>query len=435
MKIMKWIMAVLLVAGMAQAANRVWSGVNSTNFATAGNWSGANFANTDSMVFSNTATTGTGLYNNLVTANIAVGGIYFTNNAQAYTISGNQIKLWSAQPAPISTLGAANAQIINCDINLNRDGTRNISVGTSAPLTLNGIISNTNTTSASGITLKTGTGAGGTLTLAGNNTYHGLTTVEKGTLVAAHNNALGTTEEGTLVWNTGTLGLSNSITVAESITLAGGILKNFSGSNTLTGAINVTNQLTASINVLTGTQLRLAGGSVDVSTQALAFSPEGTGTLTVDEVIFGSGVVTKSGTGTATFSVANTYGGGTTVSMGTLIGAANGCFGTNGMQVADAATLILQSANTLDDLANLILGSTSSLTMDFTGSDTVAGISLDGGTNWLSAGTYDASALSGLGFGTYGGTGSLTVIPEPATIGMLGLGALITIILRRMRTR
>ena len=59
------------------------------------------------------------------------------------------------------------------------------------------------------------------------------------------------------------------------------------------------------------------------------------------------------------------------------------------------------------------------------GATTIGGLSIAG--NDIANGTYDATALTGLGFGgTYGGTGTLTVVPEPAApllgaFGLLGL--------------
>jgi len=55
------------------------------------------------------------------------------------------------------------------------------------------------------------------------------------------------------------------------------------------------------------------------------------------------------------------------------------------------------------------------------------------GANSLAEGTYTASELN-TAFSTdrFSGMGTMTVVPEPATIGMLGLGALSTLMLRRM---
>jgi hypothetical protein len=47
--------------------------------------------------------------------------------------------------------------------------------------------------------------------------------------------------------------------------------------------------------------------------------------------------------------------------------------------------------------------------------------------------TYSATGLAGGQSLDFTG-GQLTVIPEPATVGMLGLGALVTLLIRRMRS-
>jgi hypothetical protein len=91
--------------------------------------------------------------------------------------------------------------------------------------------------------------------------------------------------------------------------------------------------------------------------------------------------------------------------------------------------------NTLDSSAVFVF--------DFTGNTTVSNGSVyvvlqnwatltDSGTTYLTNGL--ANGLS-LDTSTLFTNGTVTVIPEPATIGMLGLGALITLMIRRMRTR
>ncbi|HOD82687.1 MAG: Autotransporter-associated beta strand repeat protein [Planctomycetes bacterium ADurb.Bin126] len=91
---------------------------------------------------------------------------------------------------------------------------------------------------------KTGTG---TATLAGNNSYAGLTKVQAGTLIAAHNNALGSTAAGTVVSDDATLGLRNNVTIAgESLTIGDigssgrGGLRNIADTNTWVGDVTVT---------------------------------------------------------------------------------------------------------------------------------------------------------------------------------------------------
>ncbi len=108
---------------------------------------------------------------------------------------------------------------------------------------------------------KNGTG---TVTLAGNNNHAGATTIGGGTLVVAHNNALGTNAAGTTVFPGATLAFSNNVTVTgEAVQASGagaagqpGGIANVSGSNTLTG--NVTG---------TGAELRIGStaGTLTIS--------------------------------------------------------------------------------------------------------------------------------------------------------------------------
>ncbi|MFM6173389.1 MAG: beta strand repeat-containing protein, partial [Sphaerospermopsis kisseleviana] len=83
---------------------------------------------------------------------------------------------------------------------------------------------------------------GGTNIFSGANTYSGTTAIlTNATLTIANNSALGATNGATTVNNGGTLALSNNISTAENITIAGagvggnGALRNISGDNTNTG--------------------------------------------------------------------------------------------------------------------------------------------------------------------------------------------------------
>ena len=122
---------------------------------------------------------------------------------------------------------------------------------------------------------------------------------------------------------------------------------------------------------------------------------------------------------------ANTYSGGTTIGTGgKLTAKTSSSLGAGDIIVANEGTLVLKSATAIDRGAGLIVGSTSVLSLNFTGFCTVSSVSLDGGITWLAAGNYDAAALSLLGTGTYTGTGKLNVTLEsakPNTIGLVGM--------------
>ncbi len=150
-------------------------------------------------------------------------------------------------------------------------------------------------TGANGKITKTGLGS---LVLAGNNTYGGVTEVVAGVLVVANPNALGSTANGTVVDNGAALNLQSNLN-AEPLQLSGdgasqlnghntGALRNVSGNNTYTGTITLKSNVTLGVD--SGNQLTIAGTITD------AGAPYN---------------VVKELTGTLVYAGANTYGGGT----------------------------------------------------------------------------------------------------------------------------
>ncbi len=85
---------------------------------------------------------------------------------------------------------------------------------------------------------KAGTG---TLTLSGNNTYTGVTTVQDGTLSAASANALGDIAGSTVVANGKTLNINNATLAAETITLENNAVLNGTDAATVTGDVSTGN--------------------------------------------------------------------------------------------------------------------------------------------------------------------------------------------------
>jgi autotransporter-associated beta strand protein len=152
----------------------------------------------------------------------------------------------------------------------------------------------------------------------------------------------------------------------------------------------------------------------------LAIAHNGSGTLTIARPISGAYSITKNGTGTFVLSASNTYSSGTTVNVGILQARADHALGAGNVIVANGAALMLTGGlanDYINNKAKLILGSSSTLTLDFTGTaDTVLGISLDGGATWLPDGVYDAATLTGLGSGVYSGNGSFNVVGVKKTM-------------------
>ncbi|MET0336525.1 MAG: autotransporter-associated beta strand repeat-containing protein [Caulobacter sp.] len=136
----------------------------------------------------------------------------------------------------------SNAILVVNDVTFNTAGT--------SQLTLTGAISGTSPV------IK---GGSGTLFLNGANTFDGLLFIREGVLVARHDNALGTDLTRVL----GRLELEDDITVANNIELSGGanggVLRNASGSNTVSGDIGGS----GSIVQASSGQLNLTGNNTN----------------------------------------------------------------------------------------------------------------------------------------------------------------------------
>lgn len=184
--------------------------------------------------------------------------------------------------------------------------------------------------SGTGVLEKLGVG---TLTLTGRNTYRGNTIVSQGTLAGSTRSVQGNiTNNGVVQFEQSTAG-----TYAGAMSGSGQLLKVGSGALTLSGANTYTGGTTVSTGTLTGTATSLQG---DISNgTVVTFNQSGTGTYT--GVMSGVGNLTKTGSGTLILSGANTYNGGTTVSSGTLqgsTGSLRGNIGNNARVVFDQST-------------------------------------------------------------------------------------------------
>ncbi|MFM7307504.1 MAG: autotransporter-associated beta strand repeat-containing protein, partial [Actinomycetota bacterium] len=258
-----------------------------------------------------------------------------------------------------------------------------INVASSGTATLDAVIS------GSGALSKTG---GGTLVLAGANTYSGKTTVSAGTLSINADARLGTAPTPTavadqLTFNGGTLAVTadftlaatrgitvgnsdGTINVATGVTLTyGGVIAGasssadltksgtgvllLSGASTYTGATLVTEgtlrlsndpagSLSASSPMtvssgatfdvnLTASQSTSIGsiqGAGRISIGAGTLTASGSTDLTFSGTISGTGGLTKSGSGTLTLSGANTFSGKTTITQGAVAITADNNLGT-----------------------------------------------------------------------------------------------------------
>ena len=317
----------------------------------------------------------------------------------------------------------------------------------------------------------------GTLALSGTNTYVGGTTISGGRLEVGSAGAIGTT--GTITFGGGTLAHTGAttdfsprfaqatgtaynvdvdgspVTWATGLTSTGGSLRKggsgslalgaantFPGGVTLAGGtleLGAAGALGASGSIsFTGGRLRYS--AFDATDYSARFSPAAGQQVAIDtnarDVTFASalssdgGSLSKSGLGTLALTAANTYGGGTTISGGTLAigaGGTSGSMGPGSVDVGSGSTLAFnRSDNYGGEFASTIFGSgdvrlvQGSLTLSglnsYSGSTTLAGGTLRA-TNSQSLGqSFSSTALSLAG-------GRLELAADSATIfGPFGLG-------------
>ncbi len=301
--------------------------------------------------------------------------------------------------------------------------------GGAATLTVNDASASSFSGTISGAIALTDAGSG-TLTLAGNNTYSGLTTISAGMLQIGNGGATGSLGTGSVTNNAElSFDLSSNITVANNIDGSGNLIQAGSGTTTLTATnyyggmttinngtlgVGVANAIPSTSDVTDNAALDLDGHSDTIGAlggnggSEVTNSVAGAVTLTVgatgDSANFhglilnesGTVALTKLGAGTETLSAANEYSGATTISAGTLkLGAANAI--PTPSDVTDNATLDLGSAS---DTIGALSGSSSGLV---TTTSLAVNVTLTVGT------TNDSGIFSGV-IQSGSGTVSLTKI-------------------------
>lgn len=296
--------------------------------------------------------------------------------------------------AGVVTLAASNQISDTSRVTVNSNGTFKLGAGAETIAALDGSTGGAVTLSGGSLTVSSvstsdyagsfsGTGSlnksgAGKVTLSGSSAgFSGSVNISAGILsVAGGTNTLGT--GAVAVSSTGNLELQSNSTLGNAINLfssgtgAGdGGVQSVSGNNTLSGNITVSG--TSRIQSDSGTLT--AGGTLALGANALTIG--GSGNTTISGAVTGTGAVTKEGAGTLTLSnTGNTATGTIAVNGGTLgLGNSN--------VIANAASVALGSAGTLDlkGFSETIstLSGTGSLLMD-AGSLTLAGASTFSGS-------------------------------------------------------
>ena len=244
-----------------------------------------------------------------------------------------------------------------------------------------------NAISGSGQLVQAGSG---TTILAADNTYTGATTIAAGTLQVGDGGTLGSLGTGAVA-NDGLLRFnrSNTLTVANAISGAGGVAQDGSGTTILTG----TNTYTGATTIGAGT-LQIGDGGTSGSIGAGAIVNDGTlsvnrsDTVTLANSISGSGALVQAGAGTTILTGANSYSGSTTIAAGTLQVGDGGTSGTLGLgNVANDGMLVFNRSDAVS-VAGDISGS-GALQQAGPGTTVLQGHNTYTGGTTISAGTLE----------------------------------------------
>ncbi|HBM0091200.1 TPA: fibronectin-binding autotransporter adhesin ShdA [Salmonella enterica subsp. enterica serovar Tilburg] len=262
-----------------------------------------------------------------------------------------------------------------------------------------------NTLSGSGSLVKTGTGE---LTLSGDNSYSGTTTITGGTLTADHADSLGT---GTIA-NSGVLQVGEG-ELENTLSGSGSLVKTGTGELTLSGDNTYSGGTTITGGTLTADHADSLG-SGDIDNSGVLQVGEGE----LENTLSGSGSLVKTGTGELTLSGDNTYSGGTTITGGTLTADHADSLGTG----AIANSGVLQVGE--GELENTLSG-TGSLVKTGTGELTLSGDNSYSGGTTISGGTLTADYADSLGSGDIANSGVLQVGEGELENTLSGSGSLV----------
>lgn len=433
------VVAALLSVGSTQGAARTWNNVG-TDYNTTANWTGGVPGANDVGLFATAPTVQPNL-----SASLTNAGLRFSDGTSGYNLTstgGAVLTLNGINTTGGSGTTTASASAIRND---NVTGTTTIdaplnlapSTGISTifqeaadagVLILNGAIGQTGTVSLS---LKNGT-----IQLNNANTYSGGTTIDAAgtTVVVGNDTGLGSgtytnNQTSTLQAGGGARTIANSVLLAGNMTVSGTNALTINGSFTSSGS----NSRTLTVTNTGGLTL---GGNVFLQEAAVTgrtFIVNGSTQVTMNGVVADGGtgpaLLRYAGTSSLTLGASNTYSGGTqiTVTGGSIIATADGALGSGNVSLTAAnVTLTLQGAsnNYISDTANLNIGFTDDVVnLNFSGTDTISGLTINGAQQ--NPGIYGSAASGAPNVRPeFFGTGTLTVIPEPATYMLFGLGLL-----------
>ncbi|MCA9229189.1 MAG: autotransporter-associated beta strand repeat-containing protein [Planctomycetales bacterium] len=302
----------------------------------------------------------------------------------------------------------------------------------------------------------------GTLTLTGNNSYSGGTSLSDGTLSISADNHLGS-PLGSLTALGGGLRVTSSHATSRDFVLSSGLSIDIPASVTYTA-----NGLFMGTSLLTKTgagTLILKGANTDVSDKSidagvLQVGDGGTtGTLTgntlnnatlafnrADDIAYGgdisgTGNLVKQGAGKLTLTGSNTYSGDTSIEAGVMAVSADANLGSGGQVTISGSTLLVSATHTtsrdfqLQDVATIEVESGQSYTVDGTLSSTgnlvkngdgelvLSGLNTYSGGTTVSGGTLSLDSTNSLGSGPLNILAGGVAVTGPAVLGVPGVTA------------
>jgi autotransporter-associated beta strand protein len=398
--------------------NMVGSGTFALNGANV--WGGGLTLNSGQIDVDTPTALGTGI----LTIN---GGVLDNVSGSAVTEINNNPEIWNGN---FTFLGSSSLNL----------GTGNVTLGTTPTITAN---SGTLTVGGAisgpfGITFV----GPSILSLGGNSSYTGVTTISGGTLLVTNSNGLGSTgtASGTVVSGGASLQLQGGISIgAEPLSLNGigpsgsGALESVSGTNTYAGLITLAGP--ARIDADSGALVLSNTGAITGPGFMLSVGGAGNVTLNGPLNTTTAGSLLKDGTGTLTMTAASNFTGGTTISAGTLATNGNDLLTSGAVSIGAAGTLLLNNNETIGALTGsgnvslqgniLTTSGTGTFTGTFTGT-TASGIAIAGGTLTLADPVPSASTYGVVNIVNTGGgglvLGATEQIPNNATVTLNGAG-------------
>ena len=295
-----------------------------------------------------------------ITNAVALTASSTISGAKALTFSGTLTNTGASNTLTVNNSAATAITGGNVYLSDSSGSGYTLTIKGSGAVSIGDAIADYNGSGTAGSLTYSGTG---TLTLGAANTYSGTTTVSSGTLALTNSLAL---QDSTLATGGGHVTLSG-ITTA---TIGG-----------LTGSTNLGTMINSGYSNLTALTLNPQSGISDSYSGAIADGHAGM-------------TLSKTGSGTQTLTVTNTYTGATLVSSGTLqVGASGGTTGTlantSGVTINTGGTLLFAntSGNSINNSATVALGGGTLSVARVSGSAGTLGISETMGALTLTAGS------------------------------------------------